>query len=110
MSEKSESGEGGAARRVATIERHIQTLLTALVIAVGGWLASEVADSGEQIARLDEQMRNVKEKLDMLTVSQHSAETARREMAIIDERVRQLSLRVDSLERESPARASEGSR
>lgn len=52
------------AQRTSNFERHVQTALAVIITMLLGWMGSTVSNSSEQIARLEERMAAMSDKLE----------------------------------------------
>lgn len=82
------------------IERHIQTILTGLLLAGVVWIASSVNSLQQDVAVLEAEVRNTNEKITASASNQFDQDDARAQLEIRDLKIDRLEERVDALERE----------
>ena len=81
------------------VERHIQSALTALLVALVGWLTFTVQASSVEIARLTERLTALEQTMRVAAADKFSGLDAGRELALRDQRIDELNRRVERLER-----------
>lgn len=77
--------------RVSGFERHLQTVMWMLLVALLGWGGSKASEGLETLTRLDERMGVMKESLDQL-------KGVGAEVQNLSFRLQRLEVRVDHLE------------
>lgn len=80
-------------RQSTNFERHVQTALAMLIVMLMGWVGITISNSSNQIARLEERVAAMADKLDELNGMRVT--------------VSSLEIRVGQLERQMEARRNE---
>jgi hypothetical protein len=78
-----------------TIERHTQTILTTIVLALLAWVGLTVLESSQQITVLRVQVAELTHRIDERTGDRYRGDDAKRDFAWRDMRLDELSKRID---------------
>lgn len=81
------------------IERHIQTILTGLLLAGIVWIASTVNTLQQQVAVVQVEVKATNEKVTNATANRFDANDAEAQLEIRDLKIERLEDRVERLER-----------
>lgn len=80
------------------IERHFQSIIVTVLLAVSGWVAYTTQGTSVKVATLEEKVISLNDKLDMANIQSYRASDADRDLQIRDLRLDRLEDRLDRLE------------
>lgn len=86
--------------RPSALERHAQTALSAVVVALVLWIGQAVSQQGQTIVRLETQVTSLQQVISSDNRNRYSADRAHAELALRDNRLGQLERRLDAAEAE----------
>jgi len=86
----------------APFERHVQTVIQVIVIAIVAWVGKTTQDSSIEIARLSERIEGMKSNIKTLSNKvndRYTSDDAVKDMQIIDRRFQGFGERFERIER-----------
>lgn len=90
-----------SARQTTPWERHIQSILTAIVIGLLGWLGFSVTETNQSIAGIQQQLTDFNRRLErteLSVVDRYTASQADRDLLRIEASIERNSLRIRDME------------
>jgi hypothetical protein len=84
------------------VERHVQTIVTSITLALLMWTGMTLVDSRDRLARLEEKLISLAVNVQDGKLDKFSESDWKREKEIIDERFRRLERDIELKHREEP--------
>jgi hypothetical protein len=81
------------------IERHLQTVLQAVAVAMLLWAGTSIQDAREKIARMEERISEFRVQLTAASDGRYRTNDAARDFAITAAQMNALERRIETLER-----------
>jgi predicted amino acid racemase len=86
--------------RLINFENHIQTILTALLLAGVLWMASSINTMQQSVVVLQTEVKGLKERVATVNAEGYGAKNAAADLAIRDYRINEIERRLATLEEE----------
>lgn len=80
------------------MEKHFQTIVVTILLAVSGWVAVTTQGTSVQVATLQVKVEGLQERLDAGNIDRYRSADAARDLLLRDQRIDRLEDRIEALE------------
>lgn len=81
------------------LEKHFQTIVVTILLAVSGWVAITTQGTSVQVATLQVQVKSLRDRIEDAADDRYTSADAARDLLLRDQRVTELERRLEMLER-----------